>query len=90
MADTGTIVRSPSTPVVATMLGSVPLYDVPTIPTSPVLQSAVTGCPSSSHAFARPFSQSMIALVASVSFMSPIVGQPSEKAVPMLSPSTTA
>ena len=46
------------------------------MPTSPVVQSAATGWPCSSQAGARPLSQSMIALVPSVSFWSPTVGQP--------------
>jgi hypothetical protein len=60
------------------------------MPTSPVVQSASTGSPASSRATARPFSQSMTASVARVSFMSPTVAQPSERPVPMLSPNTTA
>ena len=84
------IVFSPSTPVVATWFGSVPLYEVPTMPTAPVVQSALTGRPSASNARARPFSQSITALVPSVSAGPPMSGQPSEPNVPMLSPSTTA
>jgi hypothetical protein len=60
------------------------------MPTSPVVQSAATGSPASVNACARPFSQSMTALVPSVSFMSPTVGHPSENPVPMDSPRTTA
>lgn len=60
------------------------------MPTAPVVQSAVTGAPLASKAFARPFSQSMTALVPRVSAWSPLVGQPSESAVPTLWPSTTA
>jgi hypothetical protein len=84
------IVFRPSTLVVATWLGSVPLYEVPTMPTSFVVQSARTGCPASSKPRARPFSQSITALVPSVSARPPTSGHPSELNVPTLSPSTTA
>ncbi len=84
------MVSSPSTPVVATWFGRVPLYDPPTMPTAPVVQSAVTGSPASSQARARPFNQSITALVPSVSTRAPTSGQPSELKVPRLSPSTTA
>ena len=38
----GMIASRPSTPVVAAEIGSVPLYDVPVMPTLPVDQGAVT------------------------------------------------
>jgi hypothetical protein len=60
------------------------------MPTAPVVQSARTGSPASFHPRARPFSQSITALVPSVSTGPPTSGQPSELKVPRLSPSTTA
>ena len=63
------------------------------MPTAPVVQSALTWLPpgpAASKPRALPFSQSITALVPSVSTRSPTVGQPSELKVPMLSPSTTA
>ena len=39
------IVFRPRTPVVATWFGSVPLYEPPVMPTSPVVQSAFTRLP---------------------------------------------
>jgi hypothetical protein len=60
------------------------------MPTVPSVQSALTRLPAASKPRARPFSQSITALVPSVSTRSPMVGQPSELKVPMLSPSTTA
>jgi hypothetical protein len=60
------------------------------MPTAPVVQSASTSLPAASEPRARPFSQSITALVPSVSTRSPTVGQPSELKVPMPSPSTTA
>ena len=50
------------------------------MPTAPVVQPAVTGAPFASYPFARPLSQSMTALVPSVSAWSPLVGQPSRVA----------
>jgi hypothetical protein len=41
----GMIASSPSTPVDAAATGSVPLYDVPVMPTFPVDQSAATSWP---------------------------------------------
>ena len=84
------IVFRPSTPVVATWFGSVPLYETPVMPTAPVVQSALTWLPASSKPRARPLSQSITALVPSVSHGPPMSGHPSELNVPMLSPSTTA
>src|SRR5690625_843711 len=87
------IASSPSTPVVATAWGSVPLYDVTVIPT---LQGFQSGDGTYSSEFwpaydrARPFSQSMTALGASVSFRPPDVGHPSESPVPGDSEWTTA
>ncbi len=82
----------PSTPVVAAATGIVPLYDVPVIPTFPVLQLAVTGCPPSGsvNPRARPFSQSITALGASASGSPPTVGQPCDAPVPGASEWTTA
>ena len=60
------------------------------MPTSPVVQPAVTALPASSKPRARPLSQSIAALVPSVSASAPTSGQPCELNVPMLSPSTTA
>jgi hypothetical protein len=60
------------------------------MPTAPVVQLALAGAPLASHPLARPLSQSMTALVPSVSAESPLVEQPSESAVPTLWPSTTA
>src|SRR5690606_17394782 len=82
----------PSTPVVAAASGSVPLYDVPVMPTLPVAQSAFTSSPPSGAVKprARPFNQSTTALGASDSFSPPTVGQPSESPVPGDSECTTA
>src|ERR687891_492118 len=92
MAEMGTMASRPSTPVVATPIGSVPLYDVPIMPTLPVVQSAKTCSEDVGlvKALARPFSQSTIAFGPSVSNGSPVVGQPSERPVPVPSPCTTA
>jgi hypothetical protein len=60
------------------------------MPTEPVVQSAITGSPASLKPGARPFSQSITALVPSVSTRAPTSGHPSELNVPRLSPSTTA
>ena len=75
---------SPSTPVVAAASGSVPLKEVPVIPTLPVAHSAVTSSPPSAveKPRARPFSQSTTAFGASDSFAPPIVGHPSDCPVP--------
>jgi hypothetical protein len=88
----GTIASSPSTPVVATPIGSVPLYDVPIIPTLPVVQVAKTSSLEVGlvKPLARPFSQSITAFGPSVSNGSPVVGQPSERPVPVPSACTTA
>src|SRR5690625_3501804 len=87
------IASSPSTPVVATAWGSVPLYDVPVIPTLPVVQSG-DGTFSSefwpADGRARRFSQSITAVGASVSSRPPDVGHPSESPVPGDSEWTTA
>src|ERR1700754_4647896 len=86
------ITSRPSTPVVAAARGSVPLYDVPVMPTLPVAQSAST-CSSPStlvNPRARPFSQSTTAFGASDSFGAPTVGQPSDRPLPGDSECTTA
>ena len=72
------IASRPSTPVVAAARGSVPLKDVPIIPTFPVDQVASTGSPpvAAVNPRARPFSQSMTALGARDSLSAPMVGQP--------------
>ena len=57
----------------------------------PVVQVALTGAPVvASQPRARPLSQSITALVPSVSASAPTSGQPCELKVPTLSPSTTA
>src|SRR5919109_1284684 len=88
----GTIASSPSTPVVATPIGSVPLYEVPIIPTLPVVHVAKTSSLEVGlvKPLARPLSQSTTALGPSVSKGSPVVGQPSESPVPVPSACTTA
>src|ERR671918_2284520 len=92
IAEMGTIASRPSTPVVATPMGSVPLYEVPIIPTLPVVQVAKTSSLEVGlvKPLARPFSQSITALGPSVSNGSPVVGQPSERPVPVPSACTTA
>src|SRR6185312_6322874 len=82
----------PSTPVLATPMGSVPLYDVPIMPTLPVVQSAETSVERSVlvYAVARPFSQSITALPASDSLRPPEVGHPSDQPLPKPSACTTA
>ena len=90
IAEIGTIVFSPLTPVVATMLGSVPLYETPIMALLPVLQVASTGFPARSYAVPRPASQSIVALADSISARSPVVGQPSESLVPIVCALTTA
>src|SRR5687768_6695514 len=85
------IASRPSTPVVAAATGSVPLYDVPVIPTLPVVHVAATGSLPSTvvKPFARPFSQSMTAFGASDSLGPPTVGHPSDMPVPGDSECTT-
>ncbi len=92
IAEIGTIASRPSTPVEATAIGSVPLYDVPIIPTLPVVQvaSTMTSPERVVKPGARPFSQSTTALPPSVSLGAPEVGQPSERPVPSDSAWTTA
>src|SRR5512134_3655495 len=82
----------PCTPVVAAATGSVPLYDVPVMPTLPVDQVAFTSSPPTGcvYPFAWPFSQSITALGASDSFWPPTVGQPCDSPVPGDSEWTTA
>src|SRR5258708_6972469 len=86
------IASSPSTPVNAQASGSVPLYEVPVIPTLPVDQYASTF--SSPVGFLKPlarrFSQSTTAFGASVSFAPPTLGQPCDRPVPGDSEGTTA
>jgi hypothetical protein len=62
------------------------------MPTWPVDQSATAGVSPARVVYAgtRPFSQSITALAASVSFRPPEVGQPSEWPVPGDSACTTA
>src|SRR4051794_40645169 len=71
-------------PVVAAASGMVPLYDVPIMPTLPVAHAAWTSVLPSrvAYAFARPLSQSMIAVAPSVSLRPPDVGQPADQPVP--------
>lgn len=47
IAEIGTIVSRPFTPVAATALASVPSYDLPIMADLPVVQSARAGLPSS-------------------------------------------
>ena len=70
----------------------VPLYDVPIIPTLPVVQEAAVRIEPSRVVYAgtRPASQSITAFAASVSLRPPDVGQPSEWPVPGDSACTTA
>jgi hypothetical protein len=77
---------------VATATGSVPLNDVPVIPTLPVAQVAVTSVPPVAvvYPLARPLSQSMTAFGASDSFIPPIVTHPWLSPVPGDSECTTA
>src|SRR5687767_9399720 len=86
------IASSPATPVVAAASGRVPLYDVPVIPTLPVVQVATTGSSPSTdvNPRARPFSQSMTAFGASDSLLPPTVGHPCDSPVPGDSECTTA
>ncbi len=81
----GTIVLSPSTPVAATPLASVPSYDLPIRAESPFDQPAVTGLPSASTASARPLSQSTTAFTERMSDSAPSSTQPVERAVPAMS-----
>ena len=83
---------SPSTPVDAAAMQSVPLYEVPVMPTLPVDQKALTSSPPSGlvKPFARPFSQSITAFGASASFAPPQVGTPCESPVPGDEECTTA
>src|SRR5688572_15497047 len=83
---------SPSTPVVAAARQSVPSYDVPVMPTRPVVQYAFTSSPPATlvNPFARPFSQSITAFGASDSFGPPHDGEPCERPVPGDSEWTTA
>ena len=90
MAEIGTIVESPSTPVEAAPFASVPSYDFPIIPVRPLCQSATTSLPSLSYPFRRPFSQSMPTTALRWSGFPPVTGQPVELFVPTMSSSTTA
>src|SRR3954454_13947228 len=85
MAEIGTIASRPWTPVVAATSGIVPFYDVSIMPTLPVAHvgSGASVLPSGVvYAFARPFSQSMIAVAPSFSLRPPDVGQPVDQPVP--------
>src|SRR5712671_1557343 len=86
------IAARPSTPVVAAAIGSVPLYEVPVMPTLPVHQLALTSLVPSMvvKPCARPLSQSMTAFGASASLVPPTVGQPCDRPVPGDSECTTA
>src|SRR5678816_686081 len=86
------IASSPLTPVTAAATGSVPLYDVPIMPTLPVDQAALTSVDPVAvvNPLARPFSQSITALGANRSGASPTVTQPCDKPVPGASECTTA
>ena len=88
----GIIASRPATPVTAAASGSVPLYDVPVIPTFPVDHAATASTDRSAvvKPFARPFSQSMTAFGASCSGASPTVGHPCDSPVPGASEWTTA
>src|SRR5690625_5377524 len=74
----GMIAFRPSTPVVAAARGSVPLYEVPVIPTFPFVQNASTVSSPSGvvYPLARPLSQSITAFGARDSFFPPTVGAP--------------
>jgi hypothetical protein len=90
IAEIGTMVSRPRTPVAATALARVPSYDLPIIADLPVVQSATAGLPSARYALARPFSQSMTAFPPSTSALPPTSGQPSERVVPSMSTLRTA
>ena len=79
------IVDSPSTPVVAAAVASVPRYDLPVIATCLLHHHALISMPLvlSMKAFLLPASHSMIAVVDSVSSLEPHVLKPSESIVPM-------
>ncbi len=55
------------------------------MPTDPIDQVAFAGAPALVNPRARPVSQSTTAFIAFVSLASPLVGQPSEPPLPMLS-----
>src|SRR5690242_5239679 len=82
MADSGTTVVSPATPVAATPLVSVPSYDLPIIAALPLSQLAVTALPRTSLPGVRPFSQSITDFMPAMSPGPPCSGQPVEFAVP--------
>ena len=74
----------------ATPLASVPSYDLPIMPTAPVVQSPVTGVPSTVCAVLRPLSQSITATTEATSSLPPTSPQPVERVVPTMSTPTTA
>ena len=76
------IASRPSTPVAATAFGSVPLYDVPIMPTRPVAHDALVWRPFASTAVVRPLSQSMTALIPSVSLVRRWSGSPATRRCP--------
>src|ERR1044071_8478745 len=90
MAEMGTMVASPSTPVAATALAMVPSHDLPIIPTLPVAQLAVTSTPAGVWAVVRPLSQSMTALAPLTSSGPPTSSQPLDLLVPARSAATKA
>src|SRR5690625_5185656 len=80
----GMIAFRPSTPVVAAARGSVPLYEVPVIPTFPFVQNASTVSSPSVvvYSWAQTLGQSITDILASDSCCPPSVGAPWESAVP--------
>jgi hypothetical protein len=90
MAEMGTIVSSPSTPVAATPLATEPSHDLPIMPTLPEVQPAFAALPSAYVPWPRPFSQSMTALTPSISSRPPTSPQPVDRLVPLKSTAAKA
>src|SRR3954464_7412242 len=91
MAEIGTIVSRPGTPVAATPLATEPSQDLPIMPVRPLVQPVATaGAPSAYVAVARPFSQSITALAPSTSSRPPTSSQPVDRLVPARSAETKA
>src|SRR5687767_10334605 len=91
MAEIGTIVSRPRTPVAATPLATEPSQDLPIMPTLPVLQDrAETGVPSAAKPRARPLSQSTAARAPATSAGPPTSAQPVERLVPLRSTAANA
>jgi len=90
IAEIGTIVARPGTPVAATPLAIEPSQDLPIIPTLPVLQPAEAADPSARKPAARPFSQSMAALTARISSRPPTSAHPVDRLVPAASTAAKA